>query len=67
MVLDRFPFVIAQKHGNTLTHKDAHKDSDKYPIVAFDKNATLKTQNLKIHCAPHLIHVSQGDGSCPPF
>ena len=33
-----------RKHGNTHTHAHTHTDSDEYSIVAFCKNATIKTK-----------------------
>ena len=54
MFLDRFFLVIVQKHGNTHTHMDAHKDSDEYSIVATlltDKNSpsTVRRSRPKLY------------------
>ena len=50
--LDRFLFELSCKNTHTQTHTHTHKhghththtDSNKYPIVAFSKNATIKIQ-----------------------
>ena len=39
--LDRFLFELLCKNTHTQTHTHTHTDSNKYPIVAFSKNATI--------------------------
>ena len=52
MFLDRFLFELSCKNTHirkhtTHTHTDTHKDSNEYSIVAFCKNATIKTADIK--------------------
>ena len=39
--LDRFLFELSCKNTHTHTQTHTHRDSNKYPIVAFSKNATI--------------------------
>ena len=58
MLLDQF-FLSYLAKTHTETHKhihtDAHKDSDKYFIVAFCKNATLILKHYDVYNNIYLI------------
>ena len=43
-----FEYIVPKTHthGNTNTYTDTHKDSDKYSIVVFCKNSTIKICTL---------------------
>ena len=45
--LDRFLFLVIVQKKNT--HTERERDSNKYPIVAFSKNATRYKTNLNIY------------------
>ena len=70
--LDRFLFELSckntHKHGHTHTHTCTHTqiDSNEYPIVAFSKNATIRSETIIVtnYCNHRPIYMKSPSRNC---